>query len=286
MHVLKQLFVIIRPVQCATAAFAVIAFASIATEHLMLTPTVIAATIAMALLVLACSVYHCAFQKHNQPFTRKVNDYISQPRPWLLGPIAAMAFIDSVGISISYLPIGATATILVAGGLVVVYTRNRGQATLNPLVALICSAPVLVGWFASGIPLSGWTYFFMAFTYLLYLMREDIKDSQESGLAHEHIIANRESHENAPGGGAMTIYLIVPIGGTLMFAATHSGLDYTTNLFGMMMLLILFPMSGIIGFFHYATQLKKSYQPIPQALMTAFVWVYLLVCTAALPMIS
>lgn len=293
MRVLKQLFnitpqllVIIRPVQCLTAAGAVIAFASIATGQLTLTPTVIAAAIAMALLIFASSIYHCAFQKHDQPFTRRMNDYIPQPNPRLLAPIASMAFIASVGISINFLPIGATATIVAAGGLVATYTWFRGREPLNPLIALLCTAPVLMGWLASGTPLSGWTYSFMAFAYLFYLMRENAKDGQESGVAHEHIMANLEANEAAGFGGTMILYTMLPTIVTVIIAFSRPGFDPNSSSSAFLIILILFGMGGIMGFFYSTPQLKKGFFPKPQALMTAFTWVYLFICTQTMPMVS
>ena len=283
MNAFKQFLVIVRPIQCLTAAFATIAFAVIATRQLTLSSSVLAAAYTVALLVFASSVYHCAFQNHGQPFTRRVNDFIPNPRPWIFGPIAVLAFIGSVVISLAELPLPCTLTIVSAAVLVVLYTRYRGTKTLNPLAALICTTPVLVGWLASGSPVSGWTYFFMVFAYLVYLVREDAKDSQEVGVACDHILRIRERSYSADWGGATGWYFVIPMLGTVFFASHYFCGSSPCQPPGWVIPLS-FVTYGIMAFGNFSVHLKKRKIRYPQAIMTAFVWMYLSVWIAGISM--
>lgn len=280
MQHLKNFLVIVRPFQCLTAAFAVIAFGGIATKHPVPSMEVIAAAVAMALLVLASSAYHCAFQNHDKPFTRRVNDYIPRRRPWLLGSIAGLAFLASISISATQLPVLCTGAITITAGLVVLYTRFRGVAPLNPLIGVICSAPVLTGWSASGAPLSGWSYFFMAFAYLFYLVREDMKDSQEIGFSRERSECKRDENDDAPWGGTQGLYYFFPTLGTAFFAASYLGYG---DLHPIGLYLLYLATFCIFALGLYMQYVEKNRRLYPQGVMTAFVWGYLLMLLMAMP---
>ncbi len=277
MSIFKQFLVIVRPFQCLTAAFAVVAFATIAARDFSLTPMVIAGASAMALLVFASSAFHCAFQKHDKPFSRHVNDYLPKRRPWVLGPIAGLAFLTSIVITINYLSLGATIAIFIAGGLVADYTMSRTDEPRNLEVAIICTTPVLVGWLASGTALSGWTWFFMLIACMFYLLREEVKDSQEAGAAHERIKGKREANEDADWGGTTGVYLLVPTLGTAVFA---------NSLFGSFpgwTILLIFVTFGIFATGLFVPYHNKNRDLYPQGVMTVFVWIYLLAWILATP---
>lgn len=269
MNALRQFLVIVRPIQCLTAAFAVIAIGWIAARHMPPNTPTIAAAISMALLVFASSAYHCAFQKHDQPFTRRVHDYLPERHSWVLASLASAAFLVAIGLLVAYLPLLATYATLVTGGLVVLYTKYRGiNAPLNTLVAAMCMTPVFTGWLASGVPLSGTAYSLMGFAFVFYYVREVVKDAQESAKICERCEQYNSAHEDLDWGG--TSY---GIWGLAFVATIATGCHLIGNTdLPHYAVVLAFSAVGVLAF---ALAMRESRKLHPQRVMTAYVWVYL-----------
>ncbi len=264
MKTLKTFLTIFRPIQCVTAAAAVIAVAAIATGNLMPSTQVLAASGSMALLVLAGSLFHCAFQNHNHPFTRRVNDYVRYQRPYLWGTMAFLAFQGSISLTVYYLPVSCTIATVLAGGLVVLYTVRRGiNAPLNSMVALICTTPVFVGWTASGVLFSGTTTFLLVVAFWLYFLREEVKDHQEKpGIALRSWLDGGPGHDFLLGSlictGAIHMWAILIL----------KGHDWTEPS-------VLFACLGwylVYAFVAGSAHIRRLY---PQGILTLFSWLYM-----------
>ncbi len=269
MKALKRFLTIVRPVQCLTAAAAVVVVARIALGQFVFNTPALAAAGAMALLVFGSSVYHCAFQNHNHPYTRRVNDYIREQHPYLWGMLAFLAFQGSVYLTVKYLPIGCTIATILAGGLVILYTARRGvNGPLNSLVGLICTVPVFVGWASTGVPFAGVTVFLLGTTFWLYFLREEIKDHQEKPRIALRSWLDCGPRNNYIVGGfvctaAMLMYPILyfHMNGHLLPRMSY-------NVFVGLAFAHYFIFSMIGGIARY----RRAY---PQGIMTALVWLYM-----------
>jgi len=270
LKMLKSFLVVLRPVQCLTASMAVVATASLANGHFIWNAEICGAAVAMAFLVLAASLYHCSRQDLSQPFTRQVNDVVKLSNVqlkyltlWSSGPCYRLSLWSMPG---SVLPIGHIIVVMTIIALVY-YTKHRGvQGSLNWLIGMVCSVPVMIGWGVSGEPLSITAVLLTAVTAWFYFLRESTKDSQESQEIqfrttwYVELFPNGKPEEHLSGalintGAIMTIAL--------------AGIFYENHFTEAAITLAPLLCYALFGFLAFIADKRSWY---PQGIMTAMSW--------------
>lgn len=270
MNALKKFLVIVRPVQVLTATAATIVVASISVGHLLLTTTVVAAAIQMGLLVLASSILHCALQRHDEPYTRRVNDYVELRHRHLWAGTGFLIWASSTFASIFFVPFECVLVSCAALSAVAYYTGHRGtNAPLNSLVGLICTTPVFVGWLAAGAPLSWPPAALVVLTFWHYYLREEVKDHQE-----RQTIALRSWLDGGPNYQFLSGALVCT--GAMLFLPTMMLVDFFSDgpPYPGWFAVPLFIHYGVFCYLAFVAGNRRLY---PQGVMTGLTWSYMVV---------
>lgn len=175
METAQWLFRVTRPVQFLAAACGAWAVAVLSNGPDPFTSNKLAAAVTMGLFVCGASVYH--YGAAHRMYARKLWDLIEVRRPEILVVAGFATFAAAIGVAWCYLPWSCIALILfdvVAISLYAQYLCKR-WVTKNAVIAIVCTTPVLIGWWAGShgheiIPYG------TAIVFTAYFAREIIKD--------------------------------------------------------------------------------------------------------------
>lgn len=209
---LRWLFKVTRPVQFIAAALTTwgVALLSNGSDHF--TTPKIAAAISTGMGVLGASVFH--YGAANKMYARKFWDLVDVKRPRLLVAVGTLLMAASAGVTWRLLPNECFWLVVFDAIAILLYSRilSKHWITKNVAIALVCTTPVLLGWFSGhhahpALPYIG------AVAFCAYFAREIVKDVHD-------VRANRGIRVTLP--ISIGVKGALRIAGVLMAGATIS----------------------------------------------------------------